>query len=318
MDTDLEAWGLSPADDAFHLPNDDPWWTETAWFAWFVPERNLVGYFYPIFRPNKGIQAGGMIVYDDTAELPWELPVFDYDWHHAIPEDLDLRDARLDNGMRLRCLEPSKRFELAYEGRDLSLSLHAEGVVRPLVTMAEPPFNKGHIDQLCRVTGEMELFGESIPVDCIAMRDRSWGPRQDGRQPTVGYAYGAQDPENAFLAVAVADRSQRWMITTGFLQRDGLWSRLVSGERTVQRDDEGRPVNLHIEATDESGRALSAHGEVRSRQVFTSYPSMFCWNGLVDWRFDGARGFGEDQDVWHPRRWRRFKNEWLAVRANRP
>ena len=43
-----------------------------------------------------------------------------------------------------------------------------------------------------------------------------------------------------------------------------------------------------------------------SRQVFTAYPSMFCWNSLVHWQLDGADAWGEDQDVWHPRKWRDF------------
>ena len=71
----MDDWGLVPEDDRFHPPEtDDPWWTETVWFAWNVPERNLLGYFYPAFRANIGVQFGGVLVVDDTATLPWELP----------------------------------------------------------------------------------------------------------------------------------------------------------------------------------------------------------------------------------------------------
>jgi hypothetical protein len=47
--------------------------------------------------------------------------------------------------------------------------------------------------------------------------------------------------------------------------------------------------------------------------VFLAYPSMFCWNSLAFWRWgdddrlDGGRvceGWGEDQDIWHPHKWR--------------
>ena len=43
----LKEWGLTPEDDMFH-PRDpnDPWWTKTVWYAFFVPERKLVGYVY--------------------------------------------------------------------------------------------------------------------------------------------------------------------------------------------------------------------------------------------------------------------------------
>jgi hypothetical protein len=271
-----------------------------------VPERNLVGYWYPVFRPNLGVHAGGVIVFDNTAELPWEIPVHDYDWQRPIPPGVQLSDLTLDNGMTLRCLEPGRHYEIGYRGRDLQLTLHAETVARPLVTFASPPFNKGHIDQLCHVTGEMVLDDETIAVDCIAMRDRSWGPRQDGRQPQVGYDYGAADGDSAFLAVSVA-REGEHQITTGFLIRDGRWSQLTGGIRRAERDDRGRPVAFEIEATDADGRSFHAHGATLSRQALISYPSMLCWNELVQWdASDGWTGYGEDQDVWHPRRWKRY------------
>lgn len=309
--------GLTPADDDFHPRDDDPWWTETVWFAWMVPERRLLGYFYPVFRPNLGIQAGGVLVFDPSGELPWELPVFDYHWHQQIPEGCDLRDATLGNGMRIRVVEPTRRWQLGFENRDLRLSLDVEGVIEPLVTRATPPFNKGHIDQICRVTGEMVMHGETIPVDCLAMRDRSWGPRQDGRQPQVGYSYAAQDERTAWLAVTVG-KGLDYTVTTGFNVVDGVWSRMASGTRTVERDREGRPERYVLSARDELGRTVDATGEMLSRQVFTAYPSMFCWNALVDWSGESGtgaafRGFGEDQDCWHPRKWRQF---WLAHRAS--
>jgi hypothetical protein len=307
----LDEWGLTPEDDMFHARTDDRWWTETWWNAWFVPERKLIGYFYPVFRHNIGVQHGGVVVYDDRGDLEWEVPVFDYDWHREIPEGLDLRDAALSNGMTIRCLEPARRYELGYQSRDLELHIQLEGVVKPLVTNGTPPFNKGHIDQICHVTGEMVMEGERIPIDCYSMRDRSWGPREDGRQPTVGYDYATADADNAFLAVSQSKATDVWNVTTGFLVRDGVWSRVDGGRRGVVRDDAGHPVSIHIEATDELGRSFEADGTAVNNNVFKTYPSMLCWNSLMDWRCDGWQGWGEDQDCWLPRRWREH-------RASRP
>src|ERR1700728_1173507 len=273
--TYLEDWGLTPDDDNFHPPSDDPWWTETVLFAWFVPERRLIGYFYPIFRPNLGVQAGGVVVFDSEAYLPWEIPVFNWDWTRPLAPDVDLRNAELENGMSIRCLEPGRHFELGYESRDLSLDLHVEAVAKPLVTLAEPPFNKGHLDQLCRVSGSMVLTGERIDVDAFAIRARSWGPRQDGRQPQVAYDYAARDAENAFLAISVG-RDRLYDVTSGFLIREGTWSRLTLGKREAVYDDLGRPVTIAITASDEEGRQISADGAVVSQQVLQSYPSMAC------------------------------------------
>ena len=47
-------------DDGFHPPtSDDPFWTETCWFTFAVPERRLSGQLYPFLRPNQGVTSRG-------------------------------------------------------------------------------------------------------------------------------------------------------------------------------------------------------------------------------------------------------------------
>jgi hypothetical protein len=302
-----EDWGWTTEDDTFHPKTDDPWWTETIWFAWMVPERNLLGYFYPVFRPNLGVEFGGVIVFDHTAELPWELPVFHYDWHLKMQDNLDLRDAQLPNGMSIKAIDAGRVYELGYTSDELKLDLRYEALMRPMLSRGTPPFTvAGHLDQPGHVTGTMVLHGEEIAVDCFAMRDRAWGPRRDGRQPKVGYAYATRSADSAFLAISVHKRGQPDLVTTGFLMRDGDWVRLCKGEREVERDEQGRPSIVTINAEDESGRQVHAVGHVVSRQVFTAYPSMFCWNSLVRWEYEGVECWGEDQDIWGPPRWKEY------------
>ncbi|SHN15725.1 hypothetical protein SAMN05443668_103299 [Cryptosporangium aurantiacum] len=151
----------------------------------------------------------------------------------------------------------------------------------------------------------MVLHGESSPVDCYAIRDRAWGPRRDHRQRRVGYAYGTASATSAFLAIFGLDTTGIDRVWSGYLMRDGVWAKLESGERRVDRDAAGRPAAVVIEARDELGRSLHASGTVVSRMAFTPYPSMLTWCGMTTWDFDGQQGWGEDQDVWSPRRWRR-------------
>ena len=301
-------WGLLPGDDQFHPPEtDDPWWTETVWFSWMVPERNLLGYFYPAFRANMHIQFGGVLVMDDTAVVPWEVPAFEWSWHEPLTEAPNLLDTtNLHGGMWLRCLEPGRVFRFGCANDDLSFDLTFEALCQPLLTRQEPPFNHGaHIDQPGRVTGSFTLRGEAMDVDCITMRDRSWGVRRPGRQPKVGYDHATASADDGFLSISV-DRRGDDRIGLGYLLRDGVWSNLVDGQRTVERDAEHRPARIEIEATDELGRALHATGRAVSRCVFNAYPHMFCWTSLTEWDVDGIRCWGEDQDVWHPGKWRRF------------
>jgi hypothetical protein len=254
-----------------------------------------------------GIQFGGVLVVDDSATVPWELPAFEWSWHEPLTEPPNLLDTtNLHGGMWLRCREPGRVFQFGCDNDDLSFDLTFEALCKPLLTRQAPPFNHGsHVDQPGRVTGDFTLHGESFDVDCIAMRDRSWGVRRAGRQPKVGYDHGTASSENGFLSISV-DRKGDDRIQRGYLLRDGVWSNLVDGTRAVERDAEHRPARIDIEAVDELGRTLRAAGRPVSRCVFNAYPHMFCWTSLTEWDVDGTRCWGEDQDVWHPGRWRRF------------
>jgi hypothetical protein len=310
-------WGLLPEDDTFHAPPDgEPWWTETTWFSWMVPERRLMGHWYLVMRPNIGVQFGGVAVFDDTAVLPWELPAYDWDWHVPLPEPHDLCDLRgALRGMSLRCLEPGRRYRIGHDGVDLQLDLEFSALTRPMVTRGQPPANLGSkIDQPGRVTGTMVLQGETIAVDCIAMRDRSWGIRRPLRQARIGYCHATTDTGDSFLVISV-DHKGVDSVVQGYLLLDGTYGRITGGTRDAARDAHGRPSTIRVVATDEHGRTLDTVGATVSRQVLMAYPDMFCWNSLASWEFADATAWGEDQDVWHPHAWRTYARErGIAIR----
>ncbi|GGL13097.1 DUF7065 domain-containing protein [Nocardia jinanensis] len=298
---------LTPLDDMFHPPTDDPWWTETVWFSWIVPERGLVGYVYPVFRPNVGTQFGGVVVFGDRPVPPWEEPVHAFDWHQPIPPGLDLRDMTLASGLTIRVESPGEVYSVQYSGRDLELELTVRARGTALVTRSStPPLGAGHIDQMCHVTGHMVLDSQKSAVDCLAIRDRAWGSRRDGRQPRVSYSWGAASADEYFLAAGV-HRDGIDTLTTGFLMRDGRWSPVISGRRRTVRGADGQVTEVEIAAVDELGRELAVSGRATPRHLFEGYPGMICWTGLVEWNLDGQTAWGEDQDVWSPGSWRRHR-----------
>ena len=307
---------LSEADDHFHPPSDDPWETETCWFSFCVPERKLMGYLYSWVRPNKGVSGGGVLVWDDTAHEPWALPYFDYQWHLPLPER-PLTDCTFPNGISVTMLEPLMVYRLGYHdtGRcEIDLEFHATTPPHPF-TRGEPPFVvASHLDQPGRVTGTLVLHGETIAIDCYAMRDRSWGPRTDLKGIRVGYCFATASPADAFLAFSVPKRGQREeAIGAGYLLRDGARAALSAGTRTVERDPQhGWVTRVEIDALDDQGRRLHAVGEPVNRVVFLPYPRMLNWTSMTRWTFgpdegSGAVGWGEDQDVWRPDQWRAFR-----------
>jgi ferredoxin len=86
-------------DDEFHPPtSDDPEWTETCWFSFNVPERKLSGQLYPFFRPNLGVMAAGVYVWDDRGSQMWNARYVKNHWNLPIP-DQPLSDITIANGI---------------------------------------------------------------------------------------------------------------------------------------------------------------------------------------------------------------------------
>jgi hypothetical protein len=282
------------------MMSDDWWETETAWFSFHHPGRRLGGWLYTLIRPNIGTVAGGAWVWDDTAWLPWEvLYSANYSALH-IGADADLRNIRLPTGVSIRAVDPTRTYELGYDDGDrLQLALRFDAVMppEPLAAVGSTFGSAHHFDQLGRVTGDLVIAGDRITIDCLAMRDRTWGRRPEHRPRQAAYVTGAATAAHAFLAVT-STRGADDPIAYGFLRRDGRTVSLAGGRRTVVRSRKhGWVDRVVIDATDIAGRELHAAGEVMSRIVINRH-SFIDINGLVSWDIDGEAGWGEDQDMW--------------------
>ena len=87
--------------DTFHdWDPRQPAWMETYWFGAWVPEIATTVYLYHWFRPVLGIYGGGCIIWNDTAYLPWDIPVFHYEVNRPLLAQADLRALELDCGSR--------------------------------------------------------------------------------------------------------------------------------------------------------------------------------------------------------------------------
>jgi hypothetical protein len=312
---------FTEADDRFHFDRlSDRWWeTETCWFSFCKPERRLGGWLYTMVRPNIGTVAGGAWIWDDTAHLPWEALYSTNYTALRLPEEADLTDIVLPTGVTIRRLEALERYRLGYQdGERLKLELEFEAVMapRPLRRVGSVFKQASHFDQFGRVTGEILLNGERISIDCLAMRDRSWGPRAEHRPSKNAYVTGIASPKDAFLAVT------RWeggveRIAYGFMIKDGEIADLVGGLRRVERDRaHGWVTRIVIEAEDERGRRLEAVGERISSMIISRH-SFIDSNVLLAWSINGRAGHGEDQDMWPVHEWADFRREARAAGQGR-
>lgn len=301
-------------DDDFHFAEmGDRWWmTETSWFSFCNPDEKLGGWLYTMARPNIGTVAGGAWVWDHTAHLPWEVL---YNANYTalrLPRDQDLSDITLPTGVSIKAVEPTMGYELGVSDGDVcQMELRFRGIMppRPLRKGGSPFGDSNHFDQFGRVTGTVRLGGRTVAIDCLAMRDRSWGPRPEHRPKRSAYVTGIAGERDGFLAVT------KWHggveeIAYGFMIRDGETADLVSGRRHVERDPaQGWVTRVAIEGKDERGRTLEAVG-TRLSGITINRHSFIDSNGLMEWSLNGHTGHGEDQDMWPV-------HDWAAMRRAR-
>jgi hypothetical protein len=304
-------------DDEFHPPtNDDPYWTETCWFTFTVPERRLSGQLYPFFRTNQRVAAGGAYFWDDKGSQPWNCLYAKNFWHLPMP-DQPLSDITLPNGIHYRCVEPLTRYELRYDDPDAD-ELHVD-LTFSAVT---PPHYLGssHLDQPGRYQGTIWLRGETIKVDSFGFRDRSWGPRTQfgagltgSPVPNGGYSYATASADDAFHTITM-NRGQGCQSIHGYVIRDGQWAKLRSATREVTDRDPltGYPCRVRIDGVDELERELRAEGRCLNQIGVHLNPNLFTVNCLTEWTFGGVTAYGEDHDNWSAPAIRKFVRDFLG------
>ncbi len=300
-------------DDNFHQPETSEWWEhETVWFWWFNAERRLGAWNYHYLRPNIGVSGGGLFIFDDTAWSHLEVPYYFSYSNQPIPEAPDLRDFTFPGGERFQMLDPLEHYRISFADSDsIKLDLDWRAAAKPWVRVSTQPHTKQgdqsakprHFDQFGRVTGTLELHGESIDIDCFAMRDRSWWHlrpefwKRGGGTST--YITCMVDPGTAFFGSGPG----------GFLVLDGVRRPLVTGSVRRERNKEhGYMTSIVVTGTDDEGRDFEAVGESVSRMAMPiSGVAGVCWQSLVRYELNGIEGYGDDQDAWPLSTWAAFR-----------
>lgn len=286
---------LTPADDDLHAPvSDDPFWTETAWFAFAVPELKLAGHFYPVFRTNQNICSSGMYVWDDRSTYAHDALYCHTYWHLPMPETLT--QLRLPSGLSYDVIEPLKKYRVRFSAEGFSADLVYTGLFEPILSP------KGdHLDQPCHFEGWIELAGDRIDVNGFEMRDKSWHLRSDKPlklPPDIAngaYAYGARE-DFAFLVRLSGGGETLSTVQGGWVWRDGVVSPLQSGSRTVARSGTGVGDVVELEGTDEMGRTFRARGTTVSHFGYQATPAILAYLRGTEWDVEGGYAWGEDQE----------------------
>jgi hypothetical protein len=318
---------ITAEDAALHTPDPAvPMWAETNFFAFNVPELDLNGHVYCLFRPNQGVCLTTVAINNRWCMVPWEANYVDLSMHVPMGENFDLRNYSLDSGVSVRCIEPVMKYEVSYddgEGTKLAFQfdafapgydIHDPAMDPTVAAQAEgsdyawgTAYN-GHYDQTGFTEGELTVDGRTVPFSCIATRDHSWGPRRERHPSTLSWMNGGicetttpdRKPDFIFHALCDFDDSNggtEIRFTHGYVIEFGKLIGIASGSATTERDG-FQPVEVNLELVAEDGRSWIVEGEARNSFPWQAWPNVVGFNSMMRWTWEGQIGFGEIYDFY--------------------
>lgn len=310
---------LSSILDYFNMDfPDHPYWTESSWFSFAIPERDICGLFWTHFRPNMNCLCGGPAMWDRSGQHVWEFPFFDWQTMRLPPEgrfgiDYNKYDFVTPWSLSLQMVEPLKRYRLGYDREGFKLDLLFTAIAPPNV-MNKPPLEqlqrafKVHFEQPGRIEGTVELDGERYEVDCFSIRDGGHGPRFLENSRPGAYAWSTADEKTGWHILAPnAAEGHVAEAVGGYILRDGVLSPLVEGSRRVLERSGPRPSVVAITARDELDRELQAIGREQAPAEFMLFSDRGQWWTLYQWDYDGfTNAVGEDQEYYGIHEFRRW------------
>jgi hypothetical protein len=294
---------IAEADVHLHPASEDPFWNESAWFSFAVPERALSGFVHFYHRPNMRYSFGGVGLWDPSGQ--YQHDCLHYDWEMCPIEVVsDMFEFRMGNSLSATCLEPLRSYRFGYDRLGCVMDLSWSAFMPPHGSgfpAATSRFGGGHWEQGGRMRGAVTLDGESVEIDCWSNHDRSWGPRHlwDFRPGDMPWGIASERHAFNLLVSSVADPDSDVpvdRVVTGWQLRNGVKAHVVSGTRIVERDGDGRPTLVRLDALDELGRTLEAVGRPVNNLDWHPYPEFFQFWGLTRWELNGEEAWGEIQD----------------------
>jgi hypothetical protein len=306
------------ADELFHgtgEPGDAL--TETWFWNFHVPEAAINCYAYCWVHPNLKVVTAGLMLYKGLKRQHLESELFDIRDYMSSALVGDGSDIQLPNGMRVEVVVPMKHIHLTFSdaARDTSIDVELNAIGSPIVRA-----NGKHFEQVMHATGKLVLRGEQHEIDCYPVRDRSWGEqRPETHAPTPPYTWvtGTFGSDFAFNVGAHDDPAlgPDWIgrfdppakiFKDGWVVMHGEQRRIVRASKITHRElPLCRPLRHEYQFEDSTGEVHRLTGQVIAQSNWSGWSNMNCHLGLVEWDWNGRKGWGETQEVqWNEYVWR--------------
>jgi hypothetical protein len=313
---------IRPEDAQFHPPTtDDPLWAETNYFGLYAGQDTdqpmNIG-VYGLFREPLGVVGSNVSVNSRRVTLPWAADYWDTWQHVSVPQPPNLLDYQLANGLRVRCTEPNKVWDVNYSDPAAGLELHFRyTALMDAYDINDPGMDPmvagrdmdktwghayaGHFDQTGRYEGEIILRGRTTPIDCVSTMDHSWGIRAERQTSRLSWQHAHVSPDLAIHVIcdfdtnAGPDAPSAQTMTHGYVLDHGKVYGLKAGEGTTERRG-FYPERIHLSVTDSADRTWELEGEALTTFPWQAWPGTVGHNSLLRWTVDGQVGYGECMD----------------------
>ncbi len=262
---------LEPEDEYPHQPDEASNYNESMYFNAFDLSQEVGGWFRLGNRVNEGYAELSVCVY-----LPGGRVGFTY----ARPE-ITTNEVMDAGGLRIDVVEPFEHLRLTYQGKvcllddplemadprtafrenpwvECEVDLDFRGVSpmyggRPVradgsdvPADSERSFAKAHYEQHCAATGTIRVGDETIDLDGLGLRDKSWGPRYWQAIEWYRWIPMVFGPDFAMMVSVIGDRQG------GMVLRDGEYHliRSCTIDSDVDEDRYQTAMRCHVETDD--------------------------------------------------------------------
>lgn len=319
---------IKPEDSEFHTSDPSQTnWAETIVLIFSVPEAGILGNAYVLARPNIGVAATSIVVFQGFKTQPYQIDFLDPRMHEPCPASfLDMQFE--SNNFVVQTLDAPKDFRFAYDDPhgacafDLTFkSLHQpfdthDPDENPLIEAGKTDMGygdawaNGHLDCIGHTTGSLTLRGQEYEVDCFDGMDRSWGPREEwgGRAVTWTHVtFGAEFGLHLAMTMSLKDgRIEYDELRFGYLHEHGEVFGITEARMEAERVD-FVPVSNRIWCKDSRGQEHEFFGTaVCGAPWYQFIPAYVVFHTLMRYT-DGERvGYTEQGDI--------FGMDWLGDR----
>ncbi|WP_084421659.1 DUF7064 domain-containing protein [Henriciella litoralis] len=314
---DLHGQRLSPCqpeDEFLHSPASSGHYsaTETTYWGFNIPEKQLNGEIYMWFHPVLRMCSASVYIWTGIRASTLSCEYVNHYHYLPFPEDdIEAFTVADDMDLRFKVIEPLKRIAIEYrdEARNVSFSILNEAIMPP----AGRP-GGGHFTQAMKVTGSLNLFGETHEIDGYFSRDHSWGEerRETSRiMPPLSWIVGVADDDFAFHCCGFDDprRNPSWAaaypqitpentLRWGYIFKEGEVVPVKTMSKLTHREDDGvSPTSYDLTLVDGLDRTFDITGTVEARMPWQTWQNMNVYFSQTRWEVDGKIAYGDAQDV---------------------